>query len=81
METTLEEVKNDPELMAVWQNKSVRIWSNEHQMYWRPGRAGYTSDGLKAGIYKFPDAFTATRHCGPEKKICFRTISQHRTNQ
>ena len=27
------------------------IWSNEHQAYWRPNRAGYTERASDAGLY------------------------------
>lgn len=52
----------------------VFIWSDEHRAYWRPGRAGYTTHQIAAGIYDFEDAWNSTRHCGPEKRIVFIVI-------
>lgn len=51
--------------------KRVFIWSAEHVAWWRPERAGYTRHIEAAGVYSFEDAWNATRHCGPEKRIAF----------
>lgn len=32
------------------------IWSNEHQLWWRPGSAGYTSNVEEAGRYPRDEA-------------------------
>lgn len=32
------------------------VWSNEHQMWWRPGRSGYTPFIEEAGRYSHDDA-------------------------
>lgn len=32
-------------------NKIYAIWSNEHKMWWRPNRMGYTDDFRFAGKY------------------------------
>lgn len=53
------------------QGKQVRIWSGEHSAWWRPERAGYTVHIESAGIYDFDDAYAATEHCGPEKRIVY----------
>lgn len=50
---------------------ATRIWSDEHQAWWRPNGAGYTLLIEEAGVYTFSDAYHATRHAGPEKKIQF----------
>lgn len=71
---TLARLKRWPSLRKNWEGKKVRIWSNEHEAYWRADGAGYTADGLEAGVYDFADAFAHTRHCDPEKRISFRLI-------
>jgi hypothetical protein len=37
------------------------IWSNEHQMWWKANRAGYTVDVMCAGRYALEDALAETR--------------------
>ena len=34
----------------------VRIWSHEHNAYWRPNSRGYTTDGRQAGEYELSEA-------------------------
>ncbi|WP_161596282.1 UvrB/UvrC motif-containing protein [Rhodanobacter glycinis] len=43
------------------------IWSNEHQLYWRPEARGYTRERQKAGL------FTA-KECGRERHPTLRLI-------
>lgn len=71
---TLERLKRWPSLRNGWTGQKVRIWSNEHFCYWGPDRCGYTTDGLKAGVYDFEDAFGATCGCSYDKKIEFRLV-------
>ncbi len=52
----------------------VLIWSGEHHAYWRPNSAGYTTDGLGAGIYSRKEAESIARSCDPDKKIVLREI-------
>lgn len=33
-----------------------RIWSNEHQAWWRPAFFGYTQDIAFAGLYTYEEA-------------------------
>ena len=47
----------------------VRIWSGEHNAYWRHNASGYTVRASAAGIYTRSDAEAFTNHCGPEKRI------------
>lgn len=37
-------------------SKKVRIYSNEHQAWWRPDYCGYTEDKTKAGIFDYDKA-------------------------
>jgi alpha-glutamyl/putrescinyl thymine pyrophosphorylase clade 1 len=53
------------------QGHAILIWSGEHRAWWRPNCQGYTQSIDEAGRYSFADAFEATKHCGPEKKIAF----------
>ena len=55
-------------------HKTVRIYSKEHNAYWRPLASGYTTDIYKAGIYSFYEAFEYTYHCGNEKGIYFEFL-------
>ena len=55
--------------------KQVRIWSAEHGAFWRENRCGYTIYRELAGVYLFEDAWLATNHCGPEKRISFEVCS------
>lgn len=71
---TLERLTRWPSLRAKWAGKSVRIWSNEHEAFWRENGAGYTLSEEKAGVFSFEDAWNRTRHCGPEKRITFREV-------
>jgi hypothetical protein len=54
--------------------KRVRIWSDEHRAWWRRDCCGYTVHAEAAGIYAFEDAWQATNHCGPEKRIVFEVV-------
>lgn len=71
---TLERLQRYPGIFARWKDKKVRIFSREHDAYWRPNGAGYTVDGLEAGIYSFEEAYLNTKHCGPEKRITLRIV-------
>lgn len=37
-------------------NDSVRIWSFEHNSWWKPASLGYTPDENEAGIYTRQEA-------------------------
>lgn len=47
----------------------VVIWSDEHRLWWRAARSGYTLRPEEAGRYTISEAISATSHCGPEKQI------------
>lgn len=51
--------------------RQVRIWSDEHRAWWRAECCGYTTQIEAAGTYTFEEAWAATSHCGPEKRIVF----------
>ena len=69
---SLGQVKRNKELLLNF-NK-VRIWSVEHQQYWRPNSQGYTGDRELSGVYEFPDAFERTKHCDESKGITFEEV-------
>lgn len=69
---TLERFLCWPTLLQKWKNKKVLIWSGQWQLYWRSNKCGYTCSPFEAGIYDFDEAFFATKHCGPEKRIEFK---------
>lgn len=69
---SLEQIKEDWTIQDALKGKSVRIYSNEHFMYWRPAAQGYTPDGLEAGVWLFEDAWVLVQHCDPSKQIEFR---------
>ena len=54
----------------------VWIYSAEHNAWWRPNSRGYTSNKEIAGVYDLTDAYSATSHCGPEKKIFFELVDE-----
>lgn len=55
------------------------IWSGEHNAYWRPDGAGYTTRIRDAGRYSLEDAKKRTNHCGPEKRIEIEPIAAQPT--
>jgi hypothetical protein len=77
-------MKNTIQLKAINRNRKlyfnklsdrlVRIYSCQHQMFWRPERRGYTRHANDAGVYFFSDALDASGHCGNEKGICYEFL-------
>ena len=37
--------------------KKVKIYSNEHQAWWKPNYCGYTRDESKAGVFEIEDVY------------------------
>lgn len=70
--------KDGQRIRAQMLGKQVFIWSCEHMAWWRPERSGYTIHIEAAGVYSFEEAWSATFHCGPEKKIVFYPVMQSR---
>lgn len=56
---------------------TVRIYSREHNAYWRQNACGYTIQRDEAGIYTLDDAIARTRHCGPEKRIQYERVASN----
>lgn len=54
----------------------ARIYSDEHNAYWRPNANGYTQDVAKAWELPFISAFGKVLHCGPEKRIMIELVPQ-----
>lgn len=46
-----------------------RIWSGEHQAWWRANFCGYTDDPAQVGLYTKAEAASALRTAGREKKL------------
>lgn len=66
---TLDRIKRWPSLMNRF--KRVRIFSAEHQAYWRGSGQGYTDDPEASDVHDIEAAFKMTQHCCPEKRIEF----------
>jgi hypothetical protein len=47
----------------------VRIYSYQHEAYWRPNAGGYTREKEEAWVLSRAEAERITKHCGPEKRI------------
>jgi hypothetical protein len=64
--------------ISLWRllSSAVLIWSGEHKAWWRPNCCGYTCHRKEAGRYSFHDAVSATKHCGPEKKIVLEFVNE-----
>lgn len=62
-------------------DKKVYIYSAEWGCYWRPDRNGYTYNKSDAGVYTFSDAWNASSHCGPEKRIQYEYAGDLPTTQ
>lgn len=71
---TLVRFKRWPRLKHNWVNKLVYIYSNEHFAFWRANAQGYTNSKEQAGVYTFEEAWAATNHCGPEKRIAYHLV-------
>ena len=50
-----------------------RIWSVEHDAWWRPGKAGYTTKITEAGVYTEAEAVAICDDAG----FCRRTGMSH----
>jgi hypothetical protein len=59
-----------------WLCRQVWIWSAEHRAWWGSGRCGYFTNLSSAGVYNFAEAYDATKHCGPEKRIEFIAVPE-----
>lgn len=66
----LTDIKRDPTQGQSLAGQNVYIISNDGApCYWKPYFCGYSGCIRKAGIYTFEEAYEATKHCGPEKKV------------
>ncbi len=66
---TLERIKRWPQLLSRF--PSVRIYSAEHDAYWRGTGQGYTISPQESHIWPIEKALARTRHCCPMKRIQF----------
>lgn len=57
-------------------SRLVVIWSGEHQAYWRPRAAGYTTGLAAAGVFTLAEARRRAEHAGPEKRLEYRDLAQ-----
>lgn len=69
---TLERIKRWPNLINRF--PKVRIYSAEHQAFWRGMGRGYTLNPEESEIWFCRDAVQKTRHCGPEKRIQYIAV-------
>ncbi len=60
-------------------NRLVRIYSEQHRVYWRENGSGYCLRASEAGLYTLELAYDFTRHCGREKQIQFNFLSKTET--
>lgn len=51
------------------------LYSGEHHAWWRPDRAGYTTDIRAAGVYALAEARDIANSSGPDKKVEAQQIS------
>lgn len=66
----LNDIKSDPTRAEQLAGRNVYIVSNDGApCYWKPNKSGYSGCIRKAGVYKFEEAYEATNHCGPEKRV------------
>lgn len=65
---------NEASYRLAMETAYCRIWSGEYRSYWRAEGAGYTWSALNAGTFTVAEAYELTKHCGPEKGICFEVL-------
>lgn len=71
---TLERIKRWPSLLNRF--PLVKIYSREHEAFWRGSGNGYTSNPEESDSLTCKEAFEKTCHCGPEKQIQFVDFSK-----
>ena len=69
---TLERIKRWPHLIERF--PCVRIYSAEHNAFWRGIGNGYTDDINASAVWHCQEAVRRTRHCGPEKQIQYVSV-------
>lgn len=70
----LETLKEDAALRENFAGRKVRIFSGEHNAWWRPNAAGYTTHQEAAGEYSFEEAWRYVRSLDPSKMIHIETV-------
>ena len=75
---TLERIKRWPSLIKRF--PYVRIYSAEHNAFWRGTGQGYTDDEDASDVLRIEKAFEMTNHCGPEKRIQFIEVDPPTVN-
>jgi hypothetical protein len=73
---TLERIKRWPKLIERFTR--VRIFSVEHDAFWKGTGQGYTDKPEESTPLPMEDAFKRTKHCGKEKMIQFVNVENTR---
>lgn len=72
----LKTLKRHPGKQIPFKGTKVKIYSQEHEAYWRPNFSGYTTFSEAAGVYTFEEAWKNSNHCGPEKGIRYEIVEE-----
>jgi len=71
----LQTLKNKPSSFLE-NHKNDMVWIRSDNGLWMEGKSGYTERYDYAGIYTLGDAYEATSHCGPEKRVQYEPVGK-----